>query len=241
MLGPSHILFTTHLLHTTFSSSSLHVHFSLCSCFSLFFPCYIFIHCTNFSRCVGIFYTFGVSWSCLNQKHKVQLLHQHLWLVHFSFFSWSLIFHHGCFFGIARVVISNSWVRVASTSRISLWVNLKISFLYLTFLFHVSLLQIMDEAQEQVVFTMGFMMLFQLINHIYNSPIQDLHSIMNPSTTLEIVKKNFYVITLHRSNLTTAHGNLSLELGYQGWDTKCNLIFHILVHRIWRLPMDGKL
>lgn len=113
-------------------------------------------------------------------------------------------------------MISNSWVRVASTSRISLWVNLKISFLYLIFLFRVSLLQIMDEPQEQVLFTMGFMMLFQLMDHIYNSLIQDLHSIMNPSTALEIVKFFFYGITLHKSNLTTAYGNLSLELGYQG-------------------------
>jgi len=74
----------------------------------------------------------------------------------------------------------------------------------------------MDEAQEQVLFTMGFMMLFQLMDHIYNSPIQDLHSIMNPSTALEIVKFFFYVITLHKSNLTTPYGNLSLELRYQG-------------------------
>jgi len=74
----------------------------------------------------------------------------------------------------------------------------------------------MDEAQEQVVFAMGFMMLFQLMDHIYNSLIQDLHSIMNPSIALEIVKKKFYVITLHKSNLITTYGNLSLELRYQG-------------------------
>jgi hypothetical protein len=125
----------------------------------------------------------------------------------FSFLSWSHIFHHGCFFGIVRVVISNSWLRV--TSKISLWLNLKISFLDLILLFHISLLQIMDEAQERVVFTMGFMMLFQLMDRIYNSPIQDLHSIMNPSIELEIVKFFFSIIALHKSNLTTTYGNLS--------------------------------
>jgi hypothetical protein len=67
----------------------------------------------------------------------------------------------------------------------------------------------MDEAQERVVFTMGFMMLFQLMDRIYNSPIQDLHSIMNPSIELEIVKFFFSIIALHKSNLTTTYGNLS--------------------------------
>jgi hypothetical protein len=51
-------------------------------------------------------------------------------------------------------------------------------------LFHISLLQIMDEAQE-------------------------LHFIMNPSIALEIVKFFFYVIALHKNNLTTIYGNLS--------------------------------
>ncbi len=126
-----------------------------------------------------------------------------------SFLSWSLIFHHDCFFGIARVMISNSWLRVASTSKISFGLNLKINFLDLILLFHISLLQIMDEAQEQVVFTMGFMMLFQLMDHIYNSPIQNLHSIMNPSIALEIVEFLISIIALHKSNLTTTYGNLS--------------------------------
>jgi hypothetical protein len=67
----------------------------------------------------------------------------------------------------------------------------------------------MDEAQEQVVFTMGFMMLFQLMDHIYNSPIQNLHSIMNPSIALEIVEFLISIIALHKSNLTTTYGNLS--------------------------------
>jgi hypothetical protein len=66
----------------------------------------------------------------------------------------------------------------------------------------------LDEAQEWVVFTMGFMMLFQRMDRIYNSPIQDLYSIMNPSIALEIVKFLFSVIALDKSNLTTIYENL---------------------------------
>ncbi len=143
MLGPSPILFTTYSLHTTFSSSSIHVYISLCYCFWFFSPCCTLIHCTNFSRCVGNFYTFGVFWSHLNQEHKVQLLHQHLCLVHFLVFLDHFFFHHGCFFGIARVVICNSWVRVASTSKISLWLNLKIS--YFTFHCYKSWMKLKNE------------------------------------------------------------------------------------------------
>jgi hypothetical protein len=55
---------------------------------------------------------------------------------------------------------------------------------------------------------MGFMMLFQRMDRIYNSPIQDLYSIMNPSIALEIVKFLFSVIALDKSNLTTIYENL---------------------------------
>jgi hypothetical protein len=63
----------------------------------------------------------------------------------------------------------------------------------------------MDEAQEQMVFTMGFMMLFQLVDHIYNAFVQDVHSILNPSIALKIVKLLFSITTLHESNLTTTY------------------------------------
>jgi hypothetical protein len=59
---------------------------------------------------------------------------------------------------------------------------------------------------------MGFM-IFQLMDHIYNSPIKDLHFVMNPSIALE-VQSFFSVPTLHESNLTIAYGNLSKELQY---------------------------
>jgi len=60
---------------------------------------------------------------------------------------------------------------------------------------------------------MGFM-IFQLVDHIYNSPIKYLHFVMNPSIALEIVKFFFLVPTLHESNLTIAYGNLFKALGY---------------------------
>lgn len=34
----------------------------------------------------------------------------------------------------------------------------------------------MDEVQEKMMFIMGFMMLFQLVDHIYNSHVQDMNS-----------------------------------------------------------------
>jgi hypothetical protein len=59
----------------------------------------------------------------------------------------------------------------------------------------------MDEAQEQV----GFMMLFQLVDHIYNALVQDVHSILNPSIALKISKLLFSITTLHENNLTTTY------------------------------------
>ncbi len=56
----------------------------------------------------------------------------------------------------------------------------------------------MDEAQEQV----GFMMLFQLVDHIYNALV---HSILNPSIALKISKLLFSITTLHENNLTTTY------------------------------------
>ncbi len=50
---------------------------------------------------------------------------------------------------------------------------------------------------------MGFMMLFQLVDHLYNALVQDVHSILNPSIALKIAKLLFSIITLHENNLTT--------------------------------------
>jgi hypothetical protein len=72
----------------------------------------------------------------------------------------------------------------------------------------------MDEPQKQVMFILGFMMLFQLVDHIYNSPVQDMNSIMNASIAMEIAKFLFFVVALHENNLTTTYANMSQELGY---------------------------
>jgi hypothetical protein len=53
----------------------------------------------------------------------------------------------------------------------------------------------MDEAQEKVMFILGFMMLSELVDHIYNSPIQDMNSIMDASIAMEM--PNFCFLLLH--------------------------------------------
>jgi hypothetical protein len=47
----------------------------------------------------------------------------------------------------------------------------------------------MDEAQKKMMFILRFMMLFQLVDHIYNSHVQDMNSIMNASIAMETAKK----------------------------------------------------
>jgi hypothetical protein len=54
----------------------------------------------------------------------------------------------------------------------------------------------MDEAQEKVMFVLGFMMLFEIVDHIYNSPIQDMNSIMDASIAMEIAKFLFSIAAL---------------------------------------------
>lgn len=49
---------------------------------------------------------------------------------------------------------------------------------------------------------MGFMMLFHLMDHIYNALVQDVHFILNPSIAPKIVKLFFFVTTFHENNLT---------------------------------------
>jgi hypothetical protein len=61
----------------------------------------------------------------------------------------------------------------------------------------------MDEAQKKMMFILGFMMLFQLVDHIYNSHVQDMNSIMNASIAMEIAKFLFSIVALHENNLTT--------------------------------------
>ncbi len=61
---------------------------------------------------------------------------------------------------------------------------------------HISFLQFMDEAQEKVMFVLGFMMLFEIVDHIYNSPIQDMNSIMDASIAMEIAKFLFSIAAL---------------------------------------------
>jgi hypothetical protein len=72
----------------------------------------------------------------------------------------------------------------------------------------------MDEAKKKMMFILGFMMLFQLVDHIYNSHVQDMNSIMNASVAMEIAKKIKIVVALHENNLTTTNANMSQELGY---------------------------
>jgi hypothetical protein len=55
---------------------------------------------------------------------------------------------------------------------------------------------------------MGPMSLFQPVNHIYNSPIQDLNFVMNPSIALEISKFFFCTTTQHDNNLSNVYANL---------------------------------
>jgi hypothetical protein len=61
---------------------------------------------------------------------------------------------------------------------------------------------------------MGFMMFFQLVDHIYNSPVRDMNSTMNASIAMEIAKFLFSIATLHENSLTTTYANMSQELGY---------------------------
>jgi hypothetical protein len=72
----------------------------------------------------------------------------------------------------------------------------------------------MDEAKKKMMFILGFMMLFQLVDHIYNSHVQDMNSIMNASVAMEIAKKIKIVVALHENNLTTTNANMSQGLGY---------------------------
>jgi len=67
---------------------------------------------------------------------------------------------------------------------------------------------------KKVMFILGFMMLFQLVDHIYNSPIQGMNSIMNASIAMEIAKFLFYVAALNENDLTTTYADMSQELGY---------------------------
>jgi hypothetical protein len=66
----------------------------------------------------------------------------------------------------------------------------------------------MDEPQEKVMFIMGFMM-FQLVDHIYNSLVRNMNSIMNASIAMEIDNFLFFVAALHENNLTTTYANMS--------------------------------
>lgn len=70
-------------------------------------------------------------------------------------------------------------------------------------------------------------MMSQLVDHIYNSLVQDLNYVMNPSIALEIVKFLFFVVALHESNLTTTCGNL-LSIKVLGEPMKYNLVSRFL-------------
>jgi hypothetical protein len=72
----------------------------------------------------------------------------------------------------------------------------------------------MDEVFFKTMFTLGFMMLFQLVDHIYNSLVDDLNLVTNASIAMGIVEFLFSIATLHENNLTIFYGNLSQELGY---------------------------
>jgi hypothetical protein len=82
---------------------------------------------------------------------------------------------------------------------------------------------------------MGFMMFFQLMDHIYNALIQDVHPILNPSIALKIAKLLFSVTTFHESNLT-----ITYEICVKNWNigwlkilgeaTKYTLVLKILAH-----------
>jgi hypothetical protein len=54
----------------------------------------------------------------------------------------------------------------------------------------------MDVAQEKMMFILGFMMLFELVDHIYYSPIQYMNSIMDASIVMEIAKFLFSIVIL---------------------------------------------
>ncbi len=60
----------------------------------------------------------------------------------------------------------------------------------------------MDEVQKIIMFTLGFMMLFQLVDHIYNSLVQDLNLVTNASINMGIVEFLFSIATLHKNNFT---------------------------------------
>lgn len=64
------------------------------------------------------------------------------------------------------------------------------------------------------MFTLGFMMLFQLVDHVYNSLVQDLNLVTNASIAMGIVEFLFFIATLNENNLKMFYGNLSQELGY---------------------------
>jgi hypothetical protein len=72
----------------------------------------------------------------------------------------------------------------------------------------------MDEVFKKTMFTLGFMMLFQLVDRIYNSLVQDLNLVMNASMAMGIVEFLFSITTLHENNLTIFYGNLFQELRY---------------------------